>query len=63
MESLDVFEFFNYPRLPFAVRDGLNTPDPNGTGQNQGHVNDFRVANFPTPNPEFDWLGFNPPRE
>ena len=65
LEYLDVFDIFNFPRLPMAPEvaengfDGQNT----GTGQEMAstHVDALNtgamsIPNFAVPNPESDWL-------
>lgn len=62
LEYLEVFDFFNYPRLsatvvgqsPVATASMPNTVD-------MGQSNGFRPTNFAMPTPESDWLIFKPP--
>ena len=64
LEYLDVFDLFNFPRLPAAGIDGLE--NGNGTGvnaMNQAAAPELggmgMMPNFAVPNPEADWL-FHP---
>jgi hypothetical protein len=61
LEYLDVFDLFNFPRLPAGQ-------DVAGNGNSQDHVpqqmpsevpdmnNALNFMNFTVPNPETDWL-------
>jgi hypothetical protein len=58
LEYLDVFDFFNLPRLPVPQDAGANGGS-NGVGNLQvpdmGN-NEFNITNYMIPNPESDWL-------
>jgi hypothetical protein len=59
LEYLDVFDLFNFPRLPMA-QEGVD----NGSAQNMGQaaapdlsaMGNALIPNFAVPNPEADWL-------
>jgi hypothetical protein len=56
LEYLDVFDFFNYPRLPIAQESLINgdsLADPNLLPSIN---NELSGANFVMPTPETDWL-------
>ena len=60
MEYLDVFDLFNFPRLP-VVAEGMATSDPQ-TLQHDVANDDLSgmasamIPNFSVPNPDTDWL-------
>ena len=68
LEYLDVFDFFNYPRVPIAIGDGPLTPVVSNEVANNARnvaaavaapVQDFFLTTtFAMPNPESDWLTF-----
>jgi hypothetical protein len=62
LEYLDTFDFFNYPRLPNALRDLQNMPDSMAVGSSPS-VNGFPTSDFAMPSPESDWLVFRPPHD
>lgn len=70
LEYLDVFDFFNMPRLPVPAdsnnnnNNGINS---NGQGANVGlgmgpgngngeMMGEYNIINYMVPNPESDWL-------
>lgn len=66
LEYLDVFDLFNFPRIPMAPDIGNGT---NGDGQhhptaqmlapteiNAIHAGPTNIPNFAVPNPDADWL-------
>ena len=60
LEYLDVFDFFNMPRLP-APQDGTMNGANSGVGtiavpEMPGNHNEFNITNYMVPNPESDWL-------
>ncbi|KAL9115750.1 MAG: hypothetical protein Q9227_000118 [Pyrenula ochraceoflavens] len=67
LEYLDVFDFFNMPRLPVShdVNGNLNGDTQgagpqgiamgNGTGNGE-MMGEFNITNYMVPNPESDWL-------
>lgn len=69
LEYLEIFDFFNYPRLDAIA--GTNAFDPtvvatnqNQTTPTQGQPPSYRATPaFVIPNPESDWLIFKPPYE
>ncbi len=69
LEYLEIFDFFNYPRLNAIA--GSNGFDPSVlvTNQNQatptqGQTRSYQATPaFVIPNPESDWLIFKPPYE
>jgi hypothetical protein len=63
LEYLDVFDFFNYPWLPDALRKLQNMPDLVTPPGNLASVNGFPAMDFAMPNPESDWLAFRPPHD
>jgi hypothetical protein len=63
IEYLDTFDFFNYPRLPAALRNLQSMPDSAMTGADSTSVNSFPTTDFTMPNPESDWLVFRPPHD
>ncbi len=62
LEYLDVFDLFNFPRLPMT-QEGVE----NGSGQGLGQaaapdleaMHPSMIPNFAVPNPEADWLFHN----
>ncbi|KIV86616.1 hypothetical protein PV11_02216 [Exophiala sideris] len=62
LEYLDVFDLFNFPRLPMA-NEGLDNGNTQGIGQaahqDLGTMNPAMNLNFAVPNPEADWLFHN----
>jgi hypothetical protein len=63
LEYLDAFDFFNYPRLPDALRKLRNMPDSATPPGSLASVNGFPKMDFAMPNPESDWLAFRPPHD
>jgi hypothetical protein len=63
IEYLDTFDFFNYPRLPTALRNLQSIPDSVVTGADSTSVSSFPASDFAMPNPESDWLVFRPPHD
>jgi hypothetical protein len=63
IEYLDTFDFFNYPRLPAALRNLQSMPDSVMAGADSTSVNGFPTSDFAMPNPESDWLVFRPPHD
>jgi hypothetical protein len=62
LEYLEVFDFFNYPRLSTTVVG--HSPVPTASMPNHvdmGQSNGFMPTNFAMPTPESDWLIFKPP--
>lgn len=63
LEYLDVFDLFNFPRLPAngadALDDGntshMNLPHPDIT-PNLVNMNTAQIPDFSVPNPQEDWL-------
>lgn len=78
LEYLEIFDFFNYPRLNAISSNGLD-PAPSsgaitvaslgdqtptqGGGQQTPHSLRGAAPAFVIPNPESDWLVFKPPYE
>ncbi|KAK5192409.1 hypothetical protein LTR96_007033 [Exophiala xenobiotica] len=62
LEYLDVFDLFNFPRLPMT-HEGLENGNGQGMGQGAptdlGAMNTSMIPNFAVPNPEADWLFHN----
>ena len=70
LEYLDVFDIFNFPRLPMLVDNGVNTANaPHQQSQQEQFGNaeaehlagmvdgpTMYIPNFAVPNPESDWL-------
>jgi hypothetical protein len=56
LEYLDVFDFFNYPRLPIAQENLINGDSLADPGLLPSINNEFSGVNFVMPNPETDWL-------
>jgi hypothetical protein len=59
LEYLDVFDFFNMPRLPLPMgQDGQ--VDAGGTNQaplpDLNGMNELNITNYLVPTPESDWL-------
>ncbi|KAK5235351.1 hypothetical protein LTR47_003536 [Exophiala xenobiotica] len=68
LEYLEVFDFFNYPRLNAIAGNGIDPSviiSPVGSHvTTQGQPPSFRATPaFVIPNPESDWLIFKPPYE
>ncbi|KAH0833571.1 hypothetical protein AYO21_05249 [Fonsecaea monophora] len=69
LEFLEVFDFFNYPRLNAIAGNNAFDPTVSVTNQNQttptqGQPTSYRATPaFVIPNPESDWLIFKPPYE
>ena len=63
LEYLDTFDFFNYPRLPTALRDLQTMPDSVTAVGSPDSVTGFPTTDFAMPNPESDWLVFKPPHD
>lgn len=63
IEYLDTFDFFNYPRLPNALRKLQNIPDSMAAAASLATVSGFTTSDFAMPNPESDWLVFRPPHD
>ncbi|KKY23419.1 putative c6 transcription factor [Phaeomoniella chlamydospora] len=62
LEYIDVFDFFNYPRVPDVI---VTTPTRSGMlsdTQDIGSLTCIRT-DFVAPTPESDWLRFQPPYE
>ena len=63
LEYLDVFDFFNMPRLTAPMDMSMNDEASNGFGRTAvndlGHSNVFNITNYKPPNPEADWLFSN----
>jgi hypothetical protein len=71
LEYLEIFDFFNYPRLnalagnvsfdlaAAALGTNQTTPTQGGQAQNSHRA----TPAFVIPNPESDWLIFKPPYE
>ncbi|KAL6242927.1 hypothetical protein RBB50_010027 [Rhinocladiella similis] len=59
LEYLDVFDLFNFPRLPMG-QEGLEQGNGQGLGSTAtpdlGAMNASMITNFAVPNPEADWL-------
>lgn len=60
LEYLDVFDIFNFPRIPMTAETGGSVQ---GQGAGQGPPTDFNalngamtMPNFAVPDPETDWL-------
>jgi hypothetical protein len=61
LEYLDVFELFNYPRLPAKIYESLHILDSTADSANLEEPMDGLVmASFASPTPEWDWLTFIP---
>lgn len=58
LDHIDVFDFFNYPKVPFA--DPGSQSSQEGISQPQGLVNmgSDRSRDGAAPDPEADWLGY-----
>src|SRR5271163_1352890 len=63
IEYLETFDFFNYPRLPAALRNLPSMPDSAMAGVDSTTVSGFPTSDFAMPNPESDWLVFRPPHD
>jgi hypothetical protein len=62
LEYLEVFDFFNYPRLSTTVVGHSPVAVASMPNVEIGNVNGgFRPTNFAMPTPESDWLIFKPP--
>lgn len=59
LEYFDVFDFFNYPRLPLTPN--VDTSTSMQDMQNGEQVHDFRETDFSMPTRESDWLMFKAP--
>ncbi|OAL29597.1 hypothetical protein AYO22_02011 [Fonsecaea multimorphosa] len=59
LEYLDVFELFNFPRVPMT-QEGVENGNAQGLGQaappDLAAMNAGMIPNFAVPNPEADWL-------
>jgi hypothetical protein len=59
LEYLDVFDFFNMPRLPLPAEQYVSPADP-GTNQaplpDLTGINELNITNYLVPTPESDWL-------
>jgi hypothetical protein len=59
LEYLDVFDFFNMPRLPLPVEEDVSQGD-RGTNQaplpDLTGMNELNITNYLVPTPESDWL-------
>ena len=60
LEYLDVFDFFNYPRLPPSLENfntgAMGLSDALGEANPTAALNSYAATNFVVPNPESDWL-------
>lgn len=59
LEYLDVFDLFNFPRLPMTVEGEGNGGAPDlgqVAAQDLAAMNAGMIPNFAVPNPEADWL-------
>jgi len=56
LEYLDVFDFFNYPRLSIAQENLTNGDSLADPSLLLSINNELPGANFLMPNPETDWL-------
>jgi hypothetical protein len=63
IEYLETFDFFNYPRLPAALRNLQSMPGSAMAGADSTSVSGFPTSDFAMPNPESDWLVFRPPHD
>ncbi|KAL6248003.1 hypothetical protein RBB50_005351 [Rhinocladiella similis] len=68
MEYLEVFDFFNYPRLNAIAGNGFDpsgmiSPIGNNAGAQGQQPSHRATPAFVIPNPESDWLIFKPPYE
>ena len=63
LEYLDVFDFFNYPRLPTALRNLSSVSDSATAPGSPASVTGFLSTDFAMPNSETDWLVFRPPHD
>lgn len=65
LEYFDVFDFFNYPRLPQAIVNGPTAPEALANVENLTPAKDYFVTtNFAMTNSESsDWLTFRPPQD
>jgi len=63
LEYLDVFDFFNYPRLPTALRNLSSLSDATKAAGTPTSVTGLLSSNLAMPNPELDWLVFRPPHD
>ncbi len=69
LECLEVFDFFNYPRLNSIAGSKELDPSVSAANQNQTTPTQGQPPNhratpaFVIPNPESDWLIFKPPYE
>lgn len=60
LEYLDVFDLFNFPRLPMA-QEGVDNGDGQGdlsqtAAPDLAAMGNNLIPNFAVPNPEADWL-------
>jgi hypothetical protein len=58
-EYLDVFDLFNFPRIPMAQEGGESGNTEGAMGQaapDLAAMNAAMIPNFAVPNPEADWL-------
>lgn len=63
LEYLDIFDFFNYPRLPIPIGNGLHRSDSMVNAGDLAPMDDFPLMHFAAPNPDSDWLIFKPPHD
>lgn len=65
LEYFDVFDFFNYPRLPPAIVNSAAATEPLLNVENSTPSREYFVTtNFSSTRPESsDWLTFRPPQD
>ncbi|KAL1960295.1 hypothetical protein VTO42DRAFT_8255 [Malbranchea cinnamomea] len=64
LEYFDVFDFFNYPRLPPAIVHGATAAEPTVNLENLTPAREYFVTtNFSVPPEASDWPTFRPPQD
>ena len=58
LEYLDVFDLFNFPRLPMGqeLMEDNNAQPLDPTAPDLSSMNTAMIPNFAVPNPDTDWL-------
>lgn len=57
LEYLDVFGFFNMPRLPHPVQQEVTSGTNQAPLLDPTAVNELNITDYLVPTPESDWLG------
>lgn len=57
LEYLDVFGFFNMPRLPLPVEQEATSGTKQGPLSDLAAINELNINDYLVPTPELDWLG------